>query len=383
MRDTLAALRVLVVLPHPPLPEGSAAARCGIGLVRGLIASGVQARGLAANLGGLPIDTVPSDLPVETVSVEVPSKWQARRDRLLTPNGLLRRGPFAARLQELAADVDIVHFVEAQAAVAMGLVELPSLVQIHFLTRRDRDIGWPWQRDTRIAIELLRAEQRVCKQARWLLANSSEVAEGLTSAAPHAHVGIAPLALDPSFYEPRATLESPIVGLVGMARWPPTKHAVERLLTKVWPIVLERQPEASLRLAGQGMERAAFAHLPDSRGVEWCGRVASATDFLKGIGVVLYPLTEGSGVKVKVLEALALGVPVVTTPAGAEGLGARGGVCVETEDRLLAEATLELLGDRAMRSQAGEAARRTFVEHHTPLPAAQPVIELYERMLAP
>jgi glycosyltransferase involved in cell wall biosynthesis len=382
MRNTLAALRVLVVLPHPPLPEGSAAARCGIGLVRGLIACGVQAQALAANLGSAPLDTVPADLPVEVIPVEVPSTWQARRDRLLRPNGLLRRGPFAARLKELARQVDIVHFVEPQSAVTMPLVDRPSLVQIHFLTQRDRKIGWPWRRDTRIAIELLRAERSVCRSARWLLANSREVAAELARTAPHAHVGVAPLALDPSFYVPRASAESQAVGLIGTARWPPTKHAVERLLSDVWPLVREQRPQARLLLAGRGMERAAFSHLPECTDVQWRGEVPNATDFLRELGVVLYPLTDGSGAKVKVLEALALGIPVVTTPDGAEGLGGLGGVTVDTDDRRLAAATLSLLEHPQGRAAAAEAAHRTFVEHHTPQVAARPVVKLYERIAA-
>ncbi len=350
--------------------------------MRGLLECGVEVAGLAANLGSASIETAPADLPIETFTVEVPSVWQARRDRLLHPNGLLRRGPFAARLTELSKQVDLVHFVEAQAAVAMGLVDRPALAQIHFLTRRDREIKWLWRRDTRIAIELLRAERRVCKQARWLLANSTEVVGGLAAAAPRARVAVAPLALDPVFYTPRASVEDPVVGLIGTARWPPTRHAVERLLSDVWPLVREQRPEATLLLAGQGMEREAFAHLPEWPGVQWLGRVASATDFLREVGAVLYPLTEGSGVKVKVLEALALGIPVVTTPAGAEGLGALGGVAVERDDRSLAAATLKLLEDTQARREAAEAAHRTFVEHHTPLPATRPVVELYERMLA-
>lgn len=382
MRDTLAALRALVVLPHPPLPEGSAAARCAIGLVRGLLACDVDVQVLAANLGSAPLDTIPGDLSVEVVPIDVPSSWQARRDRLLRPNGLLRQGPFAARLQELAESSDLVHFVEAQTAVAMGLVDRPSLAQIHFLTRRDRKIGLPWQRDTRTAIELLRAERGVCKRARWLLANSQEVATELARAAPHAQVAVAPLALDPSFYTPRASVELPLVGLIGMARWPPTKHAVERLVGDVWPLVLERHPQARLMLAGKGMEQAAFSHLPERQGVEWWGEVPSATGFLRELGVLLYPLTEGSGAKVKVLEALALGIPVVSTPAGAEGLGGSEGLTVESEDSKLATATVRLIEDGAARAAAADAAYRTFLTHHTPQPAAQPVVELYERILA-
>jgi glycosyltransferase involved in cell wall biosynthesis len=382
MRHTLAVLRVLVVLPHPPLPEGGAAARCAIALLRGLVGQGVRVRALAANLGSAPLDTLPRGLPVEVIPIEVPSSWQARRDRLLRPNGLLRGEPFAGRLRELAREADIVHFVEPQAAVTMGLVERPALVQIHFLTRRDRAIGVPWRRDSRIAIELLRAERSVCKQARWILANSTEVADELAQASPHAHVGVAPLALDPAFYLPRATVANPTVGLIGTARWTPTARAVERLLRDVWPLVLERRPHTQLLLAGLGMERSAFSHLPEHPGVRWLGRVSSATDFLREVGVVLYPLTAGSGAKVKVLEALALGIPVVTTPDGAEGLGGRGGVTVDTDDRSLAAATLGLLEDPAARRAAADAAHATFLAHHSPSAATPAVVEMYERVAA-
>jgi glycosyltransferase involved in cell wall biosynthesis len=382
MRHTLAALRVLVVLPHPPLPEGSAAARCAIGLLRGLAAYDLQLQALAANLGSASLDALPPDLPTEVIPIEIPSVWQARRDRLLHPNGLLRRGAFAARLRDLAGAADIVHFVEPQAAVTMQLVDRPSLAQIHFLTRRDRKITWPWRREMRTTIELLRAERRVCRGTRWLLANSAEVAAELGRTAPHAHVGIAPLALDPSFYVPRASLQDPVVGLIGTARWSPTRNAVERLLSDVWPRVRERSPHARLLLAGQGMEREAFSHLPEHPGVQWRGAVPSATAFLRELGVVLYPLTEGSGAKVKVLEALALGIPVVTTPAGAEGLGARGGVTVAMDNEALADAAIALLEHHRVRVAAGEAAHRTFSEHHTPVPAAGPVVDLYERMLS-
>jgi glycosyltransferase involved in cell wall biosynthesis len=130
------------------------------------------------------------------------------------------------------------------------------------------------------------------------------------------------------------------------------------------------------------MERSAFPHLPEHPGVEWRGRVPSATDFLRELGTLLYPLTAGSGVKVKVLEALALGIPVVTTPDGAEGLGARGGVTVESDDRPIVETTVALFDSFEARRQGGEAAYRTFVDHHTPAVTAAPVVELYERMLA-
>jgi glycosyltransferase involved in cell wall biosynthesis len=384
--NTLAALRVLVVLPFPPLVEGGAASRCAIGMLRGLAAHGVDLHVLAADLRndmrqGLR-GALPDDLSIELAAIPHPSRKRTRWMRFARPYGLLATTSFAPLLRERARDADIVHFVELAAGSLIPLVDRPALAQVHCLTRRDRAIRPPWTSDGRVAIELLRAERRVFGAARWLLVNSREVAEPLAGMAPHAHVAVAPLPLDPASYAPRAPLDAPVAGLIGTAMWPPTANAVERLLTSVWPRVLERRPDARLLLAGFGMEREAFPRLPDLPGVEWRGTVVSATDFLRELGVMLYPLGRGSGAKIKVLEALALGVPVVTTPDGAEGIGGQDGLVVDVDDGALADATAELLADGAARRAAGAAAYDTFNDHHAPVPATVPLLELYERLAA-
>jgi glycosyltransferase involved in cell wall biosynthesis len=307
--------------------------------------------------------------------------WQTRWERLARPLTALARGEFAERVRALAAEVDIVHVVEAGAAIVAELVDRPAVLQLHCLTRRDPRVWNPLRQAGRTSIELLRGELRARRRARWMLVNSIEVARPLMAASRDAHVVVAPLALDPTHYEPTAPLQSSAAGLIGTARWPPTASAVRRLLGRVWPLVRERHPDARLILAGEGMERSTFPDLPDVGGVEWRGRVPSATGLLRELGLLLYPLGAGSGAKVKVLEALALGLPVVTTPEGAEGL-ALGGVTVETDDARLAEAASGLCGDEQARAAAGASARSAFLEHHSPLPAAGPVVELYERMLA-
>jgi polysaccharide biosynthesis protein PslH len=226
------------------------------------------------------------------------------------------------------------------------------------------------------------AERRVRRRARWLLVNSSDVAGHLRSAAPNSEVVIAPLSLDPDSYTPSATLDSSAAGLIGSAAWPPTANAVERLLREVWPLVLQRSPDARLVLAGFGMEQARFSHLPQLRGVEWRGTVDSASDFLRELGLLLYPLTAGSGAKVKVLEALAIGLPVVTTANGGEGIVGDGGITIAGEVDALVKATVRLIESPHERRAAGAAALRSFEEHHTPGHAAAPVVRLYERMLA-
>jgi polysaccharide biosynthesis protein PslH len=302
--------------------------------------------------------------------------------RLANPGGALGRGEFVRRLRARAADVDVVHYFDIRAAAAHRVVECPAILQIDCLTLRDRRIRTLWRREDRIAIELLRAERRARRHARWLLANSAEVAAELCAAHGRAQVAVAPLTLDPASYPRRATLERPVAGLIGTARWPPTANAVHRLLTGVWPRVLERRPDARLVLAGRGMDAAAFGAPARLPGVEWRGEVPSAGELLGELGLLLYPLTAGSGMKVKVLESLALGLPVVSTPDGAEGLVDRGGVFVEVDDRRLAAAALALIEDGELRAAAGARAHENFMRHHTPTAVAETVAGLYERMLA-
>jgi polysaccharide biosynthesis protein PslH len=379
LRHTLASLRVLVVLPFPPDREGGAAARCAVALLMGLQERGVDCRVLAV-AGDRPPPSGSAGPPLELVPVEV-SRWRGRWGRLARPGSTLVSGRFAERLRELAADVDVVHLVEVSTGGALSMLERPAVLQLHSLTLRDREVWRPWAAEDRDALETLRAERRALRLADWLLLNSPEVAADLPKRIPPSHRVVAPLALDPAHYSERASLEQPVAGLIGTAGWPPTSGAVRRLLTRVWPLVIERRPGARLMLAGDGMEAAAFGAGADLPGVEWHGRVPSASDFLRELGVLLYPLAHGGGVKVKVLEALALGIPVVSTRAGVEGLLDERGVSVAEDDAQIATAAAALLDDRVARREAGALAHESFLCNHTPAVAALPVVELYERMI--
>jgi glycosyltransferase involved in cell wall biosynthesis len=369
-------------MPFPLMPEGGAASKAAIGMVRGLTELGAECSVLSADARPEPGFTPPDGIDVEVFPVVHPGRWRSRWERMRRPHAILTHGPFAARLMQRARDCDVVHLVEAAAGITAGLLDgVPAATQIHCLTRRDRDIGGPWTADGRATIDLLRVERRAIAQARWLIANSEEVAEGLRARRPGVPVAVAPLSLDLDRYEPPASLEPAVAGLIGTASWPPTANAVERLICDVWPRVRAAMPAARLVLAGRGMVPATFPHLPAADGVEWRGEVESATGLLRELGVLLYPLTRGSGAKIKVLEALALGLPVVTTPEGAEGIGDGGGITIDLDDDVLVRDVLRLLGDPGARRAAGTQARETFLRHHAPAPAARPLLAFYEQML--
>ena len=133
------------------------------------------------------------------------------------------------------------------------------------------------------------------------------IARGRARLVPIAtHVPDAPL---PLVDEPRALL-------LANWEWPPNAAALASLLRE-WPAVRERVPAAHLLLAGWGLDDMGVGSIP---GVELVGAVPTVADALSMASVFAFPCPPSSGPKVKVLEALAHGVPVVTNEYGAEGL---------------------------------------------------------------
>jgi polysaccharide biosynthesis protein PslH len=375
-------MKVLVVLTQPPLLEGGAPGKCAVGLLRGLRAHGVEVTALAARQPFAVPGDVPADLPVEVIPVlPEPKGLRFHLSRLRRPRGELGRGPFAARVREAASWMDTVHLEETETVWSGEGVTAPSLIHLHYLVLRDRPLGWPWQRQFRTTVEFALAERAARRRHRYLVASSPLVAEALRRVATRAEVVLAPLSLDPGHYTPAPLDGPPTIGIVGTGSWPPTAAAIRRLAERVWPEVRRRMPEARLRIAGRRLHHV--PGLATAAGVELLGEVPSAARFLQGLSLMLYPLDRGSGVKVKVVEAMASGVPVVTTPAGTEGIEAGDGVVVAREDSDLAGAAVDILADPLARRERGAAARRAFMRRHAPRPATEPLVDLYRRMAGP
>ncbi len=373
-------MRALVVLTHLPVLEGSAAGRCGVGLVLGLREHGVEVDVLAARPAWERDREVDPRLGVEVIDVPDAVGWAGRVGRYRRPRSTFAAGTLLARARELASRADAVHLEELDAA-ALG----PHLghdrwsAHLHCRSARDLRPALPWTAAGRFRMEFVRAERRVARESPHLVANTPEVAAEFERG--RRPVTVMPLALDPDAYAPSPPVDAPVAGLIGSAAWAPTADATRHLVREVWPRVREVVPHARLRLAGFGMRAEAFSDLPaDTPGVEWVGEVPSAEGFLSSLAMLLYPLDRGSGTKVKVLEALALGVPVVTSASGAEGLAASDAVQIAPDNDALAAVAARLLGNPQERALLRSTARATFMERHAPAPATAPLVDLMREM---
>ena len=368
---------VAIALTQPPLPEGGAPGKCAIGLLRGLVAHGVDVRAVAARQSFSAHGEPAHDLPVELVDVPPePRGSRARAAAYRQPRSELGRGPFAARFREVARDANLAHLEEPEAAPAGRGLAIPTILHVQYLARMDRNLGPPWSRQFREVALFDRAERTAIAQAGYLVAGSPLVADALRRQTGR-DVLVAPLSLDPALY-PAAPLDGPpLVGIIGTAAWPGTGSAMRRLARRVWPLVRREAPEARLLLAGRGT--TGLTDLAGEPGVELVGGAVGQRMAAQPVRPAL-PNRPGSGVKVKVLESIASGLPVVTTPIGAEGIEAGDGIVIENDDEALARAAAEILLDATARRDRGAAGRDAFLARYAPEPATAELVELYLRV---
>jgi glycosyltransferase involved in cell wall biosynthesis len=142
----------------------------------------------------------------------------------------------------------------------------------------------------------------------------------------------------------------------GTMSYPPNAQAARWLVERVLPQIRARRRDVTLAIVGRDPP-AAVRELASVEGVTVTGRVPDLASYFAEAAVVVAPLLAGSGTKLKVLEAMAAGRPVVATSVGAEGIGAEDGRELRIADgpAAFAGAVVELLDDPAA---AGEIAHR-------------------------
>jgi len=165
----------------------------------------------------------------------------------------------------------------------------------------------------------------------------------------------------------------PLVVFVALMGWAPNADAARWLCEQVWPIVRREHPPARLALVGKEPTAPVLAlAAPD---IEVTGTVASVEPWLRRAQVAVAPLRAGGGSRLKILEALDAGRPLVSTSKGVEGLEdlAGDGVLVADDPREMAQAVVGLLQDPARACRVGALGAAAVRERHTWDSAWQPL----------
>jgi len=169
---------------------------------------------------------------------------------------------------------------------------------------------------------------------------------------------------------------------LGSFRHPPNQEGLNWFTRKVLPAVLERNPNARLIIVGSEPPPAhSLPHLPDN--IELRGFVEDVREPLGRYAVFVCPILSGSGMRVKLLEAFAAGIPVVSTPLGAEGLAdADGEICSLAADPLeFAQKIVDLFEDGEKARRLACRARQKIVETRDMRVLTERLVESYRVVL--
>ena len=164
---------------------------------------------------------------------------------------------------------------------------------------------------------------------------------------------------------------------VGSFDWPPNQDGILWFVKEIWPSIRENAPTAELDIIGSNPKPTILA-LNSVAGVNVLGYVSDTLPYLQRADISIAPLRYGGGMKGKVNEAMAAGLPVVTTSIGAQGLKAISGqhLMVEDEPERFARAVVRLLHDPVTRRAIGKAGQNLTANLCSPETAAKEIKNL-------
>jgi len=320
-----------------------------------------------------------------------PTRWRAIRG-FLSP---IPRWLFDVALPEVHARVR--RLVREQSFDLIIASQLPSALYVRhldgipkILDEVECGLFLDQVRMARTPLQRARRWLMWWKYARFLNALSrdfavctvvSEVeAQILRRVAPKARVAVIPNGIALARYrEIEASPEPDTLIFTGAPTYWANRDALDFLAEAIWPEIWRHRPEARLWITGRLPEGVA---LPRPPGWIYTGYLDDVRPWVARAWAMVVPLRFGGGTRLKILEAMALGTPVVSTPKGVEGLTFRaaGAVTIAGAPRDFARAVLDVLRDPDRRAQQSRIAREA-VRDYDWARLGERYLELVERVI--
>ena len=299
------------------------------------------------------------------------SKRQAQARSLFSPRsyhmGSLRSHEMEAVLTNLLSRhvFDIVQLESSQMGFCAPIVGIPTALDEHnveyMLLKRLAGAETALGRKAFGHLEagkVRREELRAWTQCDGAIFTSAADMAAMHSALPERDACVVPNGVDPEYFRPSSDeVEPSTVVFTGAINYRPNTDAVAYFVRDVMPRLLRLKPSTKFVVVGQGAPD--WLLRMSSSNVVFTGAVRDVRPYLAAASVVVAPLRAGSGTRLKILEALAMEKPVVTTTIGCEGLAVIDGdhLCIADDTQQFAEATAWLMSHRKLAAEIGGAGR--------------------------
>jgi glycosyltransferase involved in cell wall biosynthesis len=339
-------------------------------------------------------------LPVRVVRQAEKKSGIARRLGQLRSLGTLK--PFAAtelRSKEMQAVIDelcastrfdLIHVESSRMCCFRFPADVPVVVDEHNveyelfrrLSQGERSLA----RRAFNSLEyhrVRRFEERCWNRVQGCVVTSSREEPTVRACAPSTPTAAVPNGVDLEYFAPwTGDVQPNSVVFNATLDYRPNVDAVNHLVEDVWPLVQARSPSAQLWIVGNAPEREAQRLRRPS--IEVLGRVPDVRPYLGGAQVVVVPVRMGGGTRLKVVEALSMAKPMVSTTLGCEGLAVadREHVLIADDADSFAAGILGLFEDPALGRCLGKAGRSLVEESYSWQLAGARLDALYARVVA-
>jgi len=357
-------------------------------MVNGLLQAGHTVKVLAANTNKYRVEpkSIPADFALNTqiefVELDLSLRINAALYTLIAGKSYhitrFHTKDFETKIAQVLTEqqFDIVQIETLQMATYLDLIrkhtKAPVVLRAHNIEHRI------WQRiadntSNPLKKAYLRQLCRTLKQFELItlrkmdgiVAITPVDAQDIASLTEHPHIISIPFGINLEHIplQPEKTVDVSLFH-IGAMNWMPNAEGIAWFLEQVWPMVNRRMPDLKLHLAGRYMPDWLLKLQAPNVMVE--GEVPEVWQYMMQYAVMIVPLFSGSGIRIKIVEAMAAGKAIVTTAIGAEGINCVDGkhLLVANDAAAFADAVVELCNNPALIKSLGDSAKVLIADEH-------------------
>jgi glycosyltransferase involved in cell wall biosynthesis len=395
-------MKVLQICNKPPYPPNEGGSMAMHAVTRMLLQQHCSVKVLAMENQKCPVSL--ADIP-EEYRQQTGFEWifvDTRLNPFAALRALLRNRSyhvvrfysktFAQRLKEILQEeqYDIIQLETVYPAVYLPLIRSCSSAKVVIRAHNIEHKIWE-----RIAIHtrnpFKKAYLRILsRQLQRFELDALSLADGIETISPvdseyfqkktDTPVCVIPFGIPLRPVQPKPSAQPHRLFSLASMNWKPNEEGIRWFVNECWPLIRQQHPELEFRIAGRHLPQKFLEPLPP--GIRIVGEVADSGAFMRENGILVVPLLSGSGVRIKILEGMSLGVTVITTSIGAEGIPAthQENLLIADTPQAFAEAVSCCLGHPEECRRIGRQAAAFIREHYDEEAIARQLVEFLMKL---
>ena len=283
--------------------------------------------------------------------------------------------------------IDVTRYLDCVPDGVAAVLDTHNAMSVMFqrLAQAERQLSKRWylKRQEKNARRL---EAETLPRMGVCLACSAEDARQLQSLAPEARIEVIPNGVDTRLKvlpENTEAANPPELVFVGALDYLPNGQGIIDFCRDVFPLIKQQIPEIRLNIIGRnpGPELKA---LVEGRKINLLGEIIDVRQHLKPQQIMVVPLKLGGGTRLKILEAMSLGLPIVSTTLGAEGLELEPEkhLLIGDDPQTMSRQIIRLYNDPPLRTSLAEASRKLAVEKYDWQIIGRKLLEVYKQLIS-